>query len=123
MKDEDTTMQDHVNMFNNLVCQLLNANEKLTDEKQALLILASLLKDYRNIVETLLIGRDSITLDQALALLRDNDRFMVSREGEEKKRDGDGLYSEGSNKWRTKEKGYQGRGKSQGRGYLSEKEH
>ena len=121
MKDEDTTMQDHINTFNKLVCQLLNADEKLTDEEQALLLLASLPKDYRNIVQTLLIGRDSITLDQALAALRENDRFMVRREGEEKKDVGDGLFSEGSNGGRTKEK-YQGRGRSRGRDDLSNKE-
>ena len=87
IKDEDTTMQDHINMSNKLVCQLLNANKKLTDEEQALLLLASLPKEYKNIVQTLLIGRDSITLDQALKALRESDRFMVSREGEEKKRE------------------------------------
>ena len=121
MKDEDTTMQDHINTFNKLVCQLLNADEKFSDEEQALLLLASLPKDYRNIVQKLLIGRDSITLDQALAALRENDRFMVRREGEEKKDVGDGLFSEGSNGGRTKEK-YQGRGRSRGRDDLSNKE-
>ena len=109
MKDEDTTMQDHINTFNKLVCQFLNADEKLTNEKQPLLLLAPLPKDYRNIVQTLLINRDSITLDHALAALRENDRFIVSIEGEDKKRDGDGLYNEGSNGGRTKEKGYKGR--------------
>ena len=122
MKDEDTTIQDYINTFNKLVCQLLNADEKLTDEEQALLLLASLPKDYRNIVHTLLIGRDSITLDQALATLKQNDMFMVRREGEENKCVGHRLYSEGSNRGRTKEMGYQARGKSQGRGDLSDKE-
>ena len=51
MKDEDTTMQDHNNTFNKLVCQLLNVDEKLTDEEQSLLLLASLPKDYRSIVQ------------------------------------------------------------------------
>ena len=84
--------------------------------------MASLPKDYRNIVQILLIGKVSITLEQALAALRENDRFMVRREGEEKKSVGDGLFSEGSNKGRTKEKEYKGRGKSHGRGDLSDKE-
>ena len=64
MKDEDTTMQEHINKFNKLVCQIMNVDEKLTDEEQALLLLASLSKDYRNIVQTLLVGRDSINLDR-----------------------------------------------------------
>ena len=50
MKDENTTVQEHINTFNKLVCQLLNADEKLTDEEQALLLLPSLPKDYRSIV-------------------------------------------------------------------------
>ena len=62
----------------------------------------------------MLIGRDSITLDQALAVLRENDRFMVRKEGEEKKNVGGGLFSEGSNRGRTKDKGYQGRGNLMG---------
>ena len=47
---------------------------------------------------------------------------MVRRDREEKKSVGDGLFSEGSNRGKTKEKGYQGRGKSHGRGDLSDKE-
>ena len=69
----------------------------------------------------MVIGRDSITLDQALEALRENDRFMVRKEGEEKKSVGDGLFSEGSNRRRTKDRGYQRRGKSHGRGGLSTK--
>ena len=48
---------------------------------------------------------------------------MVRREGEEKKSVGDGLYSKGSNRGRTKEKRYQGKGKSQGKGDLSDNEY
>ena len=46
----------------------------------------------------------------------------MRREGKEKKSVGDFLFSEGSNKGRTKDKGYQRRGKSHGRGDLSDKE-
>ena len=99
MKDENTTIQDHMNTFNKLVCQLLNADEKLTNKEQALLLLALLPnKNYRNIVQTLLIGRNSITLDQTLAALRENARFMERREGEKKNNVGDSLYSKSSYK-------------------------
>ena len=30
MKEDDTSMQDHINTFTQLVCQLLNADEKLS---------------------------------------------------------------------------------------------
>ena len=114
-------MQDHINTFNQLVCQLLNADEKLSDEEKALLLLASLPKSYKNIVQTLILGRESITLDQALAALRENDRFMERRDGEDKKGNNEALYGEGSRR-RVKEKGYQARGKSQGRNDYSNKE-
>ena len=58
MKEDDISMQDHINTFNQLVCQLLNANEKVFDEEKALLLLASLPKSYKKIVENFLLGRN-----------------------------------------------------------------
>ena len=46
IKEDDTSMQVHINTFNQLVCQLLNADAKLFDEDKALLLLASLPKSY-----------------------------------------------------------------------------
>ena len=54
----------------------------------------------------MVISRNSITLDQQLVALRENDRYMVRRQGEEKKSFGDVLYSEGSNRGKTNDKGY-----------------
>lgn len=58
MKENDTNIQDQINTFNQLVCQLLNADEKLLYEEKTLLFLASLPKSYKNIVQTLLIRRE-----------------------------------------------------------------
>ena len=60
------TLQDHINKFNQLVCQLLNADEKISDQEQALLLLALLPKSYRLIVQTLLVGREKIILEEAI---------------------------------------------------------
>ena len=62
----------------------MNADEKLSDEEKVLLLLASLPKSYKNIVQTLLHGRESITLDQAFVALRENDRFLEKHDGEDK---------------------------------------
>ena len=35
-------LHDHINEFNQLVCQLLNIGEKLSDEEQVITLLASL---------------------------------------------------------------------------------
>ena len=121
IKEDDTSIQDHINTFNQLVCQLLNVDEKLFDEEKALLFLASLPKSYKNIVQTLLLGRESITLDQAFVVLRENDRFMERHNEKDKKGSSEALYGEGSRE-RVKDKGYQVRGKSQGRNDYNNKE-
>lgn len=63
MKEFDTRMQDHINTFDQIVYQLLNVDEKLLDEEEALLHLVSLPKGYRNIDQTFIIRKESITLD------------------------------------------------------------
>lgn len=55
-----TTLHDHIDNFNQLVCQLKNADEKISDQEEALLVLASSPKTYMPIVHTLLIGRRNI---------------------------------------------------------------
>ena len=54
-------------------------------------------------------------------MLRENDSFIVRCEREGKKSSGEGLYEKGFNRGKSKEKGYQGRGKSQGRNAYSNK--
>ena len=53
--------------------------------------------------------RESITFDQALVMLRKNDRFMERHDGEDKKGSNKALFGE-SFRGRAKEKGYQARG-------------
>ena len=53
-------MQDYINTFNQLVFQLLNTDEKVSGEEKVLILLASLSKSYKNIVQTLLIGRECV---------------------------------------------------------------
>ena len=62
-----------------------------------------------------------MTLDQVLVALRENDRFMERRDGKDKKGSNEALFGE-SFRRRAKEKGYQARGKSQGRNDYSNKE-
>jgi len=49
-------LHDHINKFNQLVSQLLNANDKLSDEEQTLLLLASLPRSFKALIQTLLVG-------------------------------------------------------------------
>ncbi|KAL5149367.1 Retrovirus-related Pol polyprotein from transposon TNT 1-94 [Glycine soja] len=58
-------LHDHINKFNQLVSQLLNADDKLSDEEQTfLLLLASLPRSFKALVQTLLVGRSILKLDE-----------------------------------------------------------
>ncbi|KAL5131808.1 Retrovirus-related Pol polyprotein from transposon TNT 1-94 [Glycine soja] len=69
-------LHDHINKFNQLVSQLLNTNDKLSDEEQALLLLASLPRSFKVLVQTLLVGRSTLNLDEVTTALRENERMM-----------------------------------------------
>lgn len=103
--EERGNLHDHINTFNQLVCQLLNAGDKIQDEEQALLLLASLPKSFKTVVQTMLIGRTSLKLDEVVAVLRENERMMRT-EGDD---DGDrALAVEYSERGRSRSRGNNG---------------
>jgi len=62
---------DHTNKFNQL-----NADDKLSDEEQTLLLLASLPRSFKALVQMLLVGRWTLNLDEVIIALRENERIM-----------------------------------------------
>ncbi|GKB13258.1 hypothetical protein Tco_0847181 [Tanacetum coccineum] len=73
--EEGSNLHDHINSFNQLVCQLANVNDAIKDEEQALLMLSSLPKSYKPFVQTMLTGRTTLTFEDVLKALRDNERM------------------------------------------------
>ena len=74
--DEGRNIYDHINNFNQLVCQLLNLGEKIEEEEQSLLLLASLPKSFKPLVQTLLVGKNTLQLNDVIMVLKENDRMM-----------------------------------------------
>jgi len=66
----------HINSFNQVVCQLLNANDEIEDEEQPLLLLASLPKSYKPIVQTMLVGKTTMKMDEVTVVLRENEMML-----------------------------------------------
>ena len=56
-------LHDHINKFNQLVSQLLNANDELSTEEQALLLLVSLPRSFKTLIQMLLVGISTLNLD------------------------------------------------------------
>ena len=88
-----TKLGDHIDEFNKLILDLANIDIEIEDEDQALMLLTSLPSSYENFVETLLYGRESLTMEDVLATL--NSRGLKKRTEGTNEETGDGLYVRG----------------------------
>ncbi|GJV40323.1 retrotransposon protein, putative, ty1-copia subclass [Tanacetum coccineum] len=79
-------LSEHIDEFNKLIDDLANIDVDIDDEDQALMLLTSLPSLYDNFVETLLYGRESLTLEDVLSSL--NSQELKKRT--DAKDDGDG---------------------------------
>ncbi|GKB82922.1 zinc finger, CCHC-type containing protein [Tanacetum coccineum] len=85
-----TKLGDHIDEFNKLILDLANIDTEMEDEDQALMLLTSLPLSYENFVDTLLYGRESLTMEDVLATL--NLRELKKRIEGTKEETGDRLY-------------------------------
>nr|GEU53542.1 zinc finger, CCHC-type [Tanacetum cinerariifolium] len=89
-----TKLGDHIYEFNKLILDLVNIDIEIEDEDQAVMLLTSLPSSYENFVETLLYGRESLTMEDVLAIL--NSRELKKKLKVQKEEAGDGLYVRGN---------------------------
>ena len=57
----------------------LNGSDKLSNEEWALLLLASLPRSFKALVQTLLVERSTLNLDEVIAALRENEIMMRTK--------------------------------------------
>ncbi|GKB75211.1 copia LTR rider [Tanacetum coccineum] len=89
--DSGKKLSEHIDVFNKLIDDLSNIDVDIDDEDQALILLASLPYSYDNFMETLLYGRESLTLEDVLSNLNSRELKKMTYA----KDDGDGLYVRG----------------------------
>ena len=114
-KEMEGDLHDHINKFNRLVSQLLNADDKLSDEEQALLLLASLPRSFKALVQTLLVGRSTLNLDEVTVALRENERMMRTENVDDEHNAIAVVESERGKNQSRRHDGPRGRSKSQSR--------
>jgi LTR polyprotein gag-polypeptide-like protein/Pol polyprotein/gag-pre-integrase-like protein/zinc knuckle protein len=113
--EEGTSIRDYVNKFDRIISNLKDIDVKIDDEDQALILLLSLPKSYENLVQTLMLVGDTLTMDETRAsLLADDLRkvatsVMSSSSGRDYKDQAQGLFAA---RGRTNERGKGKRGKS-----------
>ncbi|KAH9781363.1 Integrase catalytic domain-containing protein [Citrus sinensis] len=88
---EGTSMRDHVDEFNKLILDLENVNVMLEDEDRALILLSSLPDSYEHFVDTLLYGRQTLTLKDVKNALESKD--LKKRADGKDQITGDGLVA------------------------------
>lgn len=87
------TLEDHMDDFNKIILDLENIEIKVEEEDQALLLLISLSREYENLSDTLIFGRESLTLDEVQSALFSKD---LKKRTESKEHDsGEGLMVRG----------------------------
>ncbi|GKA13859.1 retrovirus-related pol polyprotein from transposon TNT 1-94, partial [Tanacetum coccineum] len=96
----------NINEFNKIVLDLANIEVTFEDEDLALLLLTSLPESYEHFVDTLLYGREALTLEDVMATLNSKE---IKERSKAKGDDGEGLYVRGRTDRRDSR---QSRGKS-----------
>ncbi|GJU47298.1 retrovirus-related pol polyprotein from transposon TNT 1-94 [Tanacetum coccineum] len=72
-------LSEHIDEFNKLIHELVNIDVDIDDEDHALMLLTSLPSSYDNFVETLLYGRELLTLEDGRSDHRGNQGHGSSR--------------------------------------------
>jgi len=77
------SLEDHLDDFNKIILDLENIEITLEDENQALLLLRSLPNEFDSLSDTLIYGRDTLSLEEVQATLFTKDlRRKSKRKGD-----------------------------------------
>ncbi|KAL5790253.1 hypothetical protein ACOSQ2_005141 [Xanthoceras sorbifolium] len=109
---EGTSLGSHIDEFESLIMDLQNLDVNIEDEDQALLLLCSLPSSYRHFRETMLYGKDTISLKDVKTALETKEKIDHDITGQSSNSQAQGLYARGRPEQRGRP---QDRGKSRGK--------
>lgn len=69
MMQSGTPLRDHLENLNSILLDLCNLDIKIDDYDAALILVVSLPNNYQNFVESFMVGKDSLTLEEVKATL------------------------------------------------------
>ena len=91
LKMEDSKdLRKHLDEFNRIVLDLSNIGVKIEDEDQGILLLSSLPKCYEHFVDTILYGKDTLTMSEVKAAL--NSKEIQKKSEERMDSNGEGMF-------------------------------
>ena len=68
-KQEGMSLRDHLDQLNTILLELRNIDVKVEDEDAALVLLVSLPLSYENFVQSFIVGKDTISLEEVRSSL------------------------------------------------------
>ncbi|KAK9065390.1 hypothetical protein SSX86_016773 [Deinandra increscens subsp. villosa] len=90
--DPGMSVDDHSDEFNKIIIGLENIDVTVEDEDQAILFLSSLPSNYEHFLETLMYGRESLSMEEVMAALNTRE---LKKKHEEKDDGAEGLFARG----------------------------
>jgi len=71
---EGSNLAEHINVFNQLLADLVKVEVKVDDEDRAIILLCSLPRSYEHLVTTLTYGKEDVKVDDIVAALLAHDQ-------------------------------------------------
>src|SRR5438132_1450365 len=71
---EGSNLAEHINVFNQLLADLVKVKVKVDDEDRAIILLCSLPRSYEHLVTTLTYGKEDVKVDDIVAALLAHDQ-------------------------------------------------
>ena len=91
--DDTKEMRKHLDDFNKIILDLNGIGVKIEEEDQTILLLSSLPKEYEHFVDTMLYGKQTLTMTEVKAAL--NSKELQRRSGTKTDNPGEGLNVRG----------------------------
>ena len=86
---EGTPIKDHLDELNKILMNLKSIDVRIDEEDQALILLCSLSPSFKNFVNSMLYGRDTLSLEDVKSILHSKElRQKVSVVGSEDQAEG-----------------------------------